>query len=66
MKHVAIILAGGSGTRMGGAMPKQFLSLMDKPVIVYTLENFQRNENIDEILVVCIKDWIEHLKEILD
>jgi 2-C-methyl-D-erythritol 4-phosphate cytidylyltransferase len=66
MKHVAIILAGGSGTRMGGAMPKQFLSLKDKPVIVHTLENFQKNENVDEILVVCIKDWIEHLKEILD
>ena len=66
MKHVAIILAGGSGTRMGGAMPKQFLSLKDKPVIVHTLEKFQQNENIDAILIVCIKDWIEHLKEILD
>lgn len=66
MKHVAIILAGGSGTRMGGAMPKQFLSLMDKPVIVHTLEKFQQHDSIDEILIVCIKDWIEHLKEILD
>lgn len=66
MKHVAIILAGGSGTRMGGAMPKQFLSLMDKPVIVHTLEKFQQHDCIDEILIVCIKDWIEHLKEILD
>lgn len=66
MKHVAIILAGGAGTRMGGAMPKQFLSLNDKPVIVHTLERFQNNENIDAILIVCIKDWIEHLKEILD
>lgn len=66
MKHVAIILAGGSGTRMGGAMPKQFLSLNDKPVIVHTLERFQNNESIDAILIVCIKDWIEHLKEILD
>ena len=66
MKHIAIILAGGVGKRMGGAMPKQFLSLNDKPVIVYTLENFQRNENIDGIVVVCVEDWIEHLKEILD
>ena len=55
MKHVAIILAGGVGKRMGGAMPKQFLSLNDKPVIVYTLENFQRNENIDSILQANIK-----------
>ena len=38
MKHIAIILAGGVGKRMGGSMPKQFLSLNDKPVIVYTLE----------------------------
>lgn len=51
---------------MGGAMPKQFLSLNDKPVIVHTLERFQNNESIDAILIVCIKDWIEHLKEILD
>lgn len=66
MKHIAIILAGGVGKRMGGAMPKQFLSLNDKPVIVYTLENFQRNENIDGIVIVCVEDWINHLKEILD
>lgn len=66
MKHIAIILAGGSGTRMGGAMPKQFLSLNDKPVIVHTLERFQNSASIDAILIVCIKDWIEHLKEILD
>lgn len=66
MKHIAIILAGGSGTRMGGAMPKQFLSINDKPVIIHTLEKFQNNENIDAILIVCIKDWIEYLKEILD
>ncbi|MBO4828835.1 MAG: 2-C-methyl-D-erythritol 4-phosphate cytidylyltransferase [Fibrobacter sp.] len=66
MKHIVIILAGGVGKRMGGSMPKQFLSLNDKPVIVYTLENFQRNENIDSIVVVCVEDWIDHLKEILD
>lgn len=66
MKHVAIILAGGVGRRMGGAMPKQFLSMNDKPIIIHTLENFQRNEAIDAILVVCVEDWIEHLKEILE
>lgn len=66
MKNIAIILAGGIGSRMGGIMPKQFLSLNDKPVIIHTLENFQRNKNIDGIIIVCIKDWIAHLKEILD
>lgn len=65
MRNVAIILAGGIGSRLGGPMPKQFLSLNDKPVIVHTLENFQKNKNIDSIIVVCVKDWISHLKEIL-
>ena len=66
MKNIAIILAGGIGSRMGGTMPKQFLSLNDKPVIVHTLENFQKNPHVNEIIVVCVKDWIMHLKEILD
>lgn len=65
MKNYAIILAGGIGSRMGGPMPKQFLSLNDKPVIVYTLENFERNPNVDGIVIVCVKDWIQHLREIL-
>ena len=66
MKNVAIILAGGIGSRIGGPMPKQFLSLNDKPVIVHTLENFQKHPQIDSIIVVCVKDWISHLKEILE
>ncbi len=65
MKNYVIILAGGIGSRLGGPMPKQFLSLNDKPVIVHTLENFERNKNIDGIIIVCVKDWISHLKEIL-
>ena len=66
MKNIAIILAGGIGSRMGGPMPKQFLSLNDKPVIVHTIENFQKNKQVDEIIIVCVKDWIDHLKEILE
>ncbi len=65
MKNYVIILAGGIGSRLGGPMPKQFLSLNDKPVIVHTLENFERNKNIDGIIIVCVRDWISHLKEIL-
>lgn len=65
MKNHVVLLAGGTGSRLGGSMPKQFLSLNDKPVIVHTLENFEKNSNIDGITVVCIKDWIPHLKEIL-
>lgn len=65
MRNHVILLAGGIGSRVGGPMPKQFLSLNDKPVIVHTLENFERNSNIDSITIVCVKDWIPHLKEIL-
>ncbi|MCH5155402.1 MAG: 2-C-methyl-D-erythritol 4-phosphate cytidylyltransferase [Clostridiales bacterium] len=57
MKNVALIVAGGSGKRMGQEIPKQFLTVNDKPIIIYTLENFQRNPLVDEILVVCIDGW---------
>ena len=56
-KNIALIIAGGSGHRMGQDVPKQFLSVNDKPIIIYTLENFQNNPNIDGILVVCIDGW---------
>ena len=65
MKNIVILLAGGVGKRMGSSMPKQFLLLDNKPVIVYTLENFEKNESIDAILIVCVKDWIPELKNIL-
>lgn len=65
MKHVAIILAGGVGKRMGGDKPKQFLPLKGKPVIAHTVECFQRNEAIDAVLIVCVEDWIPYLKEII-
>ncbi|MCH5157836.1 MAG: 2-C-methyl-D-erythritol 4-phosphate cytidylyltransferase [Clostridiales bacterium] len=55
--NVALIVAGGSGKRMGQEIPKQFLTVNDKPIIIYTLENFQRNPLVDDILVVCIDGW---------
>lgn len=54
--NVALIIAGGSGTRMHQDIPKQFLTVNEKPVIVYTLEAFQNHAEIDQIAVVCIKD----------
>lgn len=56
---VAIIIAGGSGTRMGQSIPKQFITIHDKPVLLYTLEGFQRHPLIDAIEVVCIDGWQE-------
>lgn len=55
--NVAIIIAGGSGHRMGQDIPKQFINVYDKPVLIYTLEGFQRHPQIDAIEVVCIDGW---------
>lgn len=55
--NIAIIIAGGSGSRMGQAIPKQFINVYDKPILIYTLEGFEKHPQIDEIGVVCIKGW---------
>ena len=60
--NVAIIIAGGSGHRMGQDIPKQFINVYDKPVLIYTLEGFQRHPLIDAIEVVCIDGWHDVLK----
>ncbi len=55
--NVAVIIAGGSGHRMGQDIPKQFINVYDKPIIIYTLEGFQRHSQIDDIEVVCLDGW---------
>lgn len=60
--NLAIVIAGGSGTRMRLDIPKQFVNIYDKPVIIYTLEGFERHPMIDEIEVVCIDGWHDVLK----
>ena len=55
--NIAMIIAGGSGQRMGQDIPKQFLTVNDRPVIIYTLEAFERHPQIDAIAVVCIEGW---------
>lgn len=55
--NIAIIIAGGSGQRMGQDIPKQFINVYDKPVLIYTLESFQKHPLIDAIEVVCIDGW---------
>ncbi len=57
VKKIALLIAGGSGNRMGQDIPKQFLSVNERPVIVYTLEAFQNHPEIDAIAVVCIEGW---------
>ncbi len=61
--NVAIVIAGGIGSRMKAEIPKQFILVKDKPIIIYTLEAFQRHPEIDAILVVCIDGWHEYLQE---
>lgn len=61
MANIAIIIAGGLGSRMGQDIPKQFINVYDKPVLIYTLESFQRHPQIDAIEVVCIDGWHEIL-----
>ena len=60
--NIGVILASGIGTRVGANIPKQFIEINGKPILAYTLEIFQKNENIDAIEIVCHKDWIETVK----
>lgn len=57
MATIAIIIAGGSGHRMGQDIPKQFINVNDKPILMYTLDGFQKHPQIDAIEVVCIDGW---------
>ena len=57
MKTIAMLIAGGSGNRMHQDIPKQFLTVNEKPVIVYTLEAFEKHPEINVIAVVCIQGW---------
>ena len=57
MANVALIIAGGSGNRMHQDIPKQFITVNERPVIVYTLEAFEKHPEIDAIAVVCIAGW---------
>lgn len=57
MANIALLIAGGTGNRMGQSIPKQFLTVNERPVIVYTLEAFQKHPEIDVIAVACIDGW---------
>jgi len=61
MSNIALLTAAGSGSRIHQDIPKQFLHVNNKPIIIYTLEAFQRHPNIDEICVVILKGWEEIL-----
>lgn len=55
--NIAVVIAGGSGKRMGHDIPKQFINVFDKPILMYTLESFEKHPMIDAIELVCIDGW---------
>lgn len=61
--NIAIVLAGGTGSRIGGDLPKQFLKVLDKPMMMYCLEGLEHHERIDGIVLVCHKDYISLAEE---
>ena len=63
--NIAIILAGGVGSRVGADRPKQFIEILGKPILVYTIEKFQKHPKIDAIEVVCIESHIDYLKDLI-
>ena len=62
--NIAIILAGGIGSRVGAETPKQFIEVLGKPIIAYTIEKFQNHREIDAIEVVCLDAYKEKCIEL--
>lgn len=62
---IAIIIAGGSGVRMGYEIPKQFIPVEGKPVVMHTLDNFEHHAEIDAIEIVCLEGWQEEMQRLV-
>lgn len=64
--NIAVIFAGGVGNRMHSkSLPKQFLMIHDKPIIIHTLDLFEANPQIDAIVVSCVEGWVNYLKDLV-
>ena len=61
--NVALILAGGVGNRLGAKIPKQFIEVLGKPILAYTIEAFEKHPEIDAVLVACVKPYIDYMWE---
>lgn len=64
--NYVIIIAGGVGSRLGALVPKQFVEVLGKPVIAYTMEHFQNHPEIDAIELVCVDGYQDHLRSIVE
>ena len=65
MKNIVILLASGTGSRVGADCPKQFIKINDKYLLEYSLETFNNHLNIDEIVIVCHPDFLDLVKKIV-
>lgn len=66
MKNIGVIFAGGVGKRMQSKeLPKQFLEIYNTPIIVHTIEHFEVNDLIDDVVVVCVEDWIDYFNDLV-
>lgn len=61
-----VIVAGGVGTRMGAAMPKQFLNLKDRPILMHTLQAFLKSEDLEQIYIGIHPEWIMYMEELIE
>ena len=61
-KNIVILTAAGVGSRTGQDIPKQFIHIENKPLIVYTMEAFENHPSIDGIIVVCLDGWHDILR----
>jgi 2-C-methyl-D-erythritol 4-phosphate cytidylyltransferase len=61
--NYAIVLAGGTGSRIGAKVPKQFIEVLGKPMMIYCLEIFEKHKKVDGIVLVCIADYIDLAKK---
>ena len=62
--NIALILAGGVGSRFGANIPKQFVEVLGKPVLAYTIEAFEKHPEIDAVLVACVKPYLDYVWEL--
>lgn len=65
--NFAIILADGNGSRIKNSIiPKSFIEIDSKPIVIHTFEKFMYNPNINQIIIVCHQDWMEYLNQTLN
>ena len=65
--NIGVIFAGGVGKRMRTVeKPKQFIEINNKPIIIYTLEHFENNDEIDAVVIACLESWIPYLNELIE